>query len=1184
MRKFIKTGFAFAISVAALFSGHAWSGTVAQKPLFLSINAPANIMFLLDDSGSMQFEAMPDAITIERFMYPRASGVYGAGDYTNQVPTFNSNDELNRFMRSSANNSIYYNPQVRYRPWSKPDGTQFDNASTSCAPHNPYNTGAGCRQFTDVDADGDASTVPNPENNSAYVRWTSFNWLNPGVGIGRNLNTRTETFWPAVYYTYTGPAAAGHYDAARWNTANYTETVINNKTATYPGGPAREDCVNPSACTFEEEIQNFANWYTYYRSRALLARAGAGFAFAQQRNSTVRIGFATLNKGFETIDGIYTRSIVRGVREFKDANVDAFFDELYGVDIPAAGTPLPRALEAVGNYYRSTDDRGPWSNTPGEAGGDSPHSACRGSYTVVMTDGYWDETTLSTVSGNVDGTTGPTISNPSGGTYTYTPEPPFEDSYDETLADVAMYYWSRDLRTDLPNKVPPSPADEAFWQHMTTFTIGLGVSGTLDPETDLQGLIDGSIQWPDASGNNKDERRVDDLWHAAINGRGGYYSAQDPEKFAESLTNSLNTILGRIASASAVATNSTRLDTNTLIYQARFDSEDWTGQLLAYDILPNGQVGDIIWDAASLIPAHGSRDIFTWDDAIGDGVEFLWGSLNAAQQAALNQDMTGAVDSLGADRVAFIRGDQSVEGNNGGTFRNRDRVLGDIVNSDPAYVGTDDYGYRILDGDGGDEGLNYSTFRASSAYLNRTKMLYVGANDGMLHAFDAETGVEKFAFVPNEVIPALNQLTDPDYNHRYFVDGAPRAGDAYLNSTWKTVLLGSTGAGGRSVFALDVTNPDSFDETDVMWEFTNPELGYTIGQPTIARLADESWVAIFGNGYDSLSLKAQLFIVDLADGSLIKTIDTGVGDVTVPNGLGTPVPVDMDGDRVTDYVYAGDLQGNMWKFDLTATNTNSWDIAYKQGSTPKPLYQACADVNCTQPRPITVRPTVGRHPDGGVMVYFGTGKYFEDGDNIVDGSTQVDAFYGIRDNGSRVTSRNNLAEQTILLEATAAAANTQFDIRAISNNPVDYASKSGWFIDLVSPVNGIEGERVISQAVLRNGRIIFTTVIPSQDECDFGGNSWLMELDAVTGGRLSYSVFDANGDGIIDDNDFVTLPDGSKVPVSGRGMDGIGKTPGIVSAGEVEYKYTSTSDGNIVVTDEAGGGAAFGRQSWRQLQ
>lgn len=1173
MRKFIKTGFAFAISAAALFSGHAWSGTVAQKPLFLSINSPANIMFLLDDSGSMQFEAMPDAITFENYMYPRASGVYGADDYTNRVPTFNSNDELNRFMRSSANNAIYYNPQVRYRPWSKPDGTQYDNADTNCAPHNPYNTGVGCRAFTDASG--------NPVQNKQSATWVRFRSLGTS-GVNTRVSSGSQEFWPAVYYTYTGPAEADHYDEERWDPDNYTETIINDTGATYPGGPAREDCKNPNACTFAEEIQNFANWYTYYRSRALLARAGAGFAFAQQRNSAVRIGFATLNKGASSIDGVNTRSIVRGVREFKGDNVDDFFDDLYGVNIPAAGTPLPRALEAVGDYYRRTDDRGPWSNTPGEAGGDSPHSACRGSYAVVMTDGYWDETTLSTVNGNVDGSTGPTISNPSGGSYTYTPGPPFEDNYDETLADVAMYYWNRDLRPDLPNKVPPSPADEAFWQHMTTFTIGLGVSGTLDPETDLQRLIDGSLQWPDASGNNKDERRVDDLWHAAINGRGGYFSAKDPETFAESLTNSLNTILGRVASAASVATNSTRLDTNTLIYQARFDSKDWTGQLLAYDIRPNGQVGDIIWDAASLIPAHGSRDIFTWDDAAGDGVEFLWGNLNATQQAALNVDMTGTVDNLGADRVAFVRGDQSVEGNNGGTFRNRDRVLGDIVNSDPAYVGTDDYGYRILDGD---EGSSYSTFRASSAYRNRTKMLYVGANDGMLHAFDAETGVEKFAFVPNEVIPALNQLTDPDYNHRYFVDGAPRAGDAYLNGTWKTVLLGSTGAGGRSVFALDVTNPDSFDETDVMWEFTHEELGYTIGQPTIARVkAGERWVGIFGNGYDSLSLRAQLFIVDLEDGSLIEAIDTEVGDTTTPNGLATPVPVDMDGDRVTDYVYAGDLQGNLWKFDLTGNNSNSWGVAYKQGPAPKPLYQACADVGCTQPRPITVRPTVGRHPDGGVMVYFGTGKYFEDGDNIVNASTEVDAFYGIRDNGSRVSSRNNLVEQTILLEATAAAANTQFDIRAMSNNPVDYASKSGWFIDLVSPVNGIEGERVISQAVLRNGRIIFTSVIPSQDECDFGGRSWLMELDAVTGGRLGYSVFDANGDGIIDDKDFVTLPDGSKVPVSGRGMDGIGKTPGIISAGEVEYKYTSTSDGNIVVTDEAGGGSAYGRQSWRQLQ
>ena len=463
----------------------------------------------------------------------------------------------------------------------------------------------------------------------------------------------------------------------------------------------------------------------------------------------------------------------------------------------------------------------------------------------------------------------------------------------------------------------------------------------------------------------------------------------------------------------------------------------------------------------------------------------------------------------------------------------------------------------------------------------------MGANDGMLHAFNAETGREMFAYVPNVAFPMLSRLTSPDYGHRYYVDGSPRSNDAYLNGAWKTVLLGALGAGGPGVYALDVTSPSSFGAGNVLWEFTHPDVGYVLGQPTVARLASGRWVALIGNGYNSAGANAdphvaKLVIVDLATGAHVKTLSTKVGSAASPNGLAAPVPVDVNGDRITDYVYAGDMQGNLWKFDLRAGNEN-WGFGFGNNNNPRPLFRAVDAAG--NPQPITSRPNVGKHPDGGVMVLFGTGKYFETSDNVVVADPKIQTFYGVRDNNSEV-SRTDLVEQTIIYEASATEAGTSFAVRAVSANEVDYAAKDGWYLDLVSPNSGTEGERVVDAPILRFGRVIFTTIIPSNQVCDYGGRSWLMELDMINGARLSYNVFDTNGDGIIDNADFIII-DGVPVPVSGKGSDELISSPGIISAGGgegtgLEYKYTSGSSGNIEVTTEHGGGEFFGRQSWRQ--
>ncbi len=452
----------------------------------------------------------------------------------------------------------------------------------------------------------------------------------------------------------------------------------------------------------------------------------------------------------------------------------------------------------------------------------------------------------------------------------------------------------------------------------------------------------------------------------------------------------------------------------------------------------------------------------------------------------------------------------------------------------------------------------------------------------MLHGFDADTGVERLAHIPNAVVANLKGLTDPAYAHRYFVDGSPKAADAYFGGAWHTVLVETLAGGGRAVFALDVTDPTAHAGSKVLWEYTDTDLGYPLGDASIVRMANGEWAAVFGNGYLSDNHRAVLYVVNIETGALLKKIDTGVGGPSDQNGLATPTLVDTNGDRIADAAYAGDLKGNMWKFDLTAATPASWDVAYKTGATNRPLFITEAPDGTAQP--ITAKPAVGRHPAGGVMVLFGTGKYMEPSDRIVPGSPQVQTFYGIHDEGSRVTGgRSALKQQKVVVVVSEFG----FDLRLTTNyapGPADH----GWFMDLPTA-----GERQVSRPVLRDGRIIFTTLIPNTDTCSYGGTSWLMELDAITGSRLKETPFDLNGDGLFNAGDWVTgtgdfdgdgTPETIKIPVSGKkSKEGIIKTPAIIGAGEKEYKYASGTTGNVEITVEPGSGGA-GRQSWRQLQ
>ncbi|HFC53931.1 MAG TPA: hypothetical protein ENJ43_05815 [Gammaproteobacteria bacterium] len=749
------------------------------------------------------------------------------------------------------------------------------------------------------------------------------------------------------------------------------------------------------------------------------------------------------------------------------------------------------------------------------------------------------------------------------------------------VAGLAYYANTRDIRADLEGK-----------QTVTTYMIDTQEyhPDPLVGSANMFWLAGKYGGFEDLNDNGQPD--LEDEWDRDRDGEpDNYILANQPAKLVAGLQRSFNDIYRRLASFASVAANSTELKNGTRIYQARFNSGNWLGDLVAYDIEPDGKVGNIVWKASDQLPHPASRKIFSWNPAapsINKGIKFRWRYLSAEQRAALNRSPNGTTDGAGKARLAYLRGRHRGEQRYGGRFRDREHPLGDIINSNPLFVGNQDFGYQLY-GPGsalaGESGA-YAAFRSSILYRSRPPMIYAGANDGMLHAFHAETGEELFAYVPNAVMGNLSALTSPSYTHRYYVDGSPWSSDVWLEGEWRTVLVGSLGAGGKAIFALDITEPTNFSSRDVLWEFTDSELGFTIGQATIARMANGEWAAIFGNGYESSSQRAQLFIVNLADGSLIRRIDTGAGGNSSPNGLASPIPVDVNGDAVADFIYAGDLLGNLWKFDVTDPSAVNWEIAFGSPATPEPLTTALDDSGI--PQPITSKPEVGSHPKGGLMVYFGTGKYFESGDDQVGSNPQTQRFYGIHDDGETADVTRDLRAQNILLEMD----HSHSRVRITSSNPVDWTTQKGWYMDLISPANGPQGERVINAPILRYGRVIFTTLIPDADPCKFGGRSWLMELDALTGARLKKSPFDLNHDDRFDEGDYVNAGDldgdgeDDLVAVSGKqSLDGgISTNPAIFNAGGgKEVKIASKSNADFEVTVESSG-IPPGRKSWRQLR
>jgi type IV pilus assembly protein PilY1 len=663
-----------------------------------------------------------------------------------------------------------------------------------------------------------------------------------------------------------------------------------------------------------------------------------------------------------------------------------------------------------------------------------------------------------------------------------------------------------------------------------------------------------------------------------------YYMGNQASAMVESLTRAFAKIASeRAGSGSALAANSTRLDTTTRIYQAQFRNGSWFGQIHAYSIdEATGQLSaSPVWSVgthSSLAPANwASRNIYMNKPGAGH-VQFRGSNLTTTQRTKMV--FTGIGSATYSDVVDYLRGDKAKEEAAGGTLRTRtppeaswSPLLGDIVNSQPVFVGAPNkslYGASTPDFTGKSA---YSAFVTAQA--TRTKALWVGANDGMMHAFNADTGAEIYAFVPNAAIMnGLGDYADPDYVHKYFVDGDTAVADVYIGGSWKTVLIGTMGRGGAGIFALNVTNPNS---PSLLWEKSAsdiPSLGRNIGQPVIAQIADGDWRVILGNGLENATGDADLISIRINDG-VVNTITTGN---STGNGLNAVLARDSNGDGFADIAFAGDMQGNLWKFTgLGASGTATRLMTARD--------------NLNNPQPITAAPLVGRDPNTGIVwVFFGTGKYLSVSD-LTDTSQQT--WYGIKDTGVAVTSRGDLTPRI----ASAGAVIDGSPTRIISEGtPSELSGKLGWYIDLPA-----SKERMVVPNRFQGMSLIGTTRIPdASDVCAPAGTGYVMAINPFTGARLDETFFDMNRDGIFNDSD----RSGSDV-ISGFALDGMPNAPIFVEgtmltsldgngSGQADDGIDNDGDGEIDEEDEddtddtderktQGSSVEVSRMSWREV-
>ncbi len=927
---------------------------------------------------------------------------------------------------------------------------------------------------------------------------------------------------------------------------------------TYPKAADRIDCAGAS-CTYAEEMTNFANWYVYYKSRLQMMKTSLGIAFSPI-TSNYKVGYVKLSTAG-----------AGGAVELKPADFtgsarESWYSLLYNTTSSGA-TPIRTAMDNVGRMFANLS---PYAY---DAGAEVVQYPCQQNFLILTTDGYWNGSSTANVTSNDN------VANPSRFCTQARGCVDARAQAQPSIADVALHWYNggsstgtTSLRRDLEDMTKagsvPAGAGENTHLHMNTYTLGLGVDGVMTyepnydtaPRTggDFYNLVtaaatgcpwnnNGPYVWPDPQTGvsaNTVQERVDDLWHAAINGHGKYFSAQEPRDVVNGLSEALSNMQIRSGAAAAAATstpNVTQSDND--IFSSTFTTVKWFGELLDQKInITTGTANTApVWSSHATLgrqvaAATDTRTIVMMNPAgtVGsDALPFTFANMSGAMAgwfsnkcgvlAQCTQLSTAdkAIVNDGANMVNWLRGQQQhaddvrfrryaiTPATPAGATGPLPIVLGDIASSKPAYVRAPlaDYPDTTY--------LAFKDARIDPANpLFRRGAVFVAANDGMLHAFDGTTGNELWAYVPRITMKKLPGLASSTYgtNHQYTTDGSPEVADVKVTigatQQWRTIMVAGLNAGGRGYYALDIT--DTHAAPRQLWEFcadasvcarSDADIGLTFGNPQFGTLADGRWVVFLTSGYNNVpgidgvaggDGKGYLYVLDAYTGELLKKVPTGSGDTTTPSGLAriTAISNDPATDPRATYVYGGDLLGQMWRFDFTATNGTVAVLKMGDAGALKPITTRPDVTLCGVPATSTSNGVTSTVLQGQRMVLWGTGRLLDIPDTS---NTDQQSLYVVKDSGATVNVRGpTMVRQLLSLPSD----DTNSPVYAITDNAVDLAQRDGWYLDF--SLNA--GERMNLDPQIISGVANLVTNMPtSSSSCSVGGSSNLYQLNVCNG-------------------------------------------------------------------------------------
>jgi type IV pilus assembly protein PilY1 len=850
-------------------------------------------------------------------------------------------------------------------------------------------------------------------------------------------------------------------------------------------------------------------------------------------NRTLRIGLSTFNPATSNNSGnggfiaraISDLSPVSGsvTQAQADTNYNALISSINGLSA-VANTPLAETYYEITRYMRGMT---PYYNSTPTTYTSPIQYRCQKNYGVVITDGL----------------------------------PTFDRTFpiNDPLGGSRLPNWDG-VNNDGNNLNGDGEGDTLYLDDIAKFAFDIDMRST---GTDAAGKSWNAVDFPKQNMNTYTVGFTADndmLSDAASYGQGRYYQATDSTGLNAALSSALSDITSKAGSGGAGVTSGTTLTSSSSFYQTTYDPRDWRGTIKSFGFTSAGTVNTSAaqWTTdTTIVPAATAATFQSWNTLSNAAVTLAYGNFSPAQQTTLSQGLPTGIS--GVDLVEWSKG------TNKAGLKVRSVLLGDIINSPLVLASPADKTAADLSGD-----TSYSTYLATKA-ANMSASLLVNANDGFVNVINSANGTRRYAYMPSSVLPSLRLIADTNYvngvSHKFLVDGQVGVFDAQSGAAWKTLAIGGTGAGGKTFYGLQLFDASAGNVIKALWEVSAPatastanafnDLGYAYARPEVARLANGRWATFIANGYGSNSGVAALYVLDALDGSLIKKIV--IDSTETSNGLSS-VKLKVNSSNVVQAAYGGDLKGRLWKFDLSATSPDSWGVAFSG----KPLFTTAGGAT----QPITAQPLLADNALGGKQVFVGTGKFNETADKT---NKDLQAFYSVwdADGGSGQLTVSSLQPQAI----TGSFSGSSGQFLTTTQNDTTYPAQKGWYLPLVYN-NVLTGERVINQASIVLGRVVFTTAsVDTTDPCASFGTGKLVELDAFSGKMLNYAVLDTNSDGLVDSNDTIS---------SGVIFTGGIPTLNFISS-DGKRKGTTDTSGTITIIVEKGGGGSR-RIMWRQIQ